>query len=111
MCFKCLAFNSSSIAGSVTVARLWVEWSTNPGYAPANYVQWALAGGTLASTGIYPTDVVNEVTETYDLYAQGVDTLEEISTLEIEYLDTDGNKDWSAFDYVFVEVTTVPVGL
>jgi len=99
-------FDTTGISGVITDVVLTVQYSVESGYGGSNPVKWALDGQTLASTGITPTDGEVDKVATYDLYAQGVDTIDEISTLDIEFTNNDPpGPDAVSFDYVFITVT------
>ena len=99
-------FNTTGISGTITGVVLNVQYSVEDGYGGSNPVQWALDAGTLASTNITPTDTEVDKVASYDLYAQGVDTVGEISTLDVEFTSGDSSgADAVSFDYVFVTVT------
>ncbi|MCK5660862.1 MAG: cytochrome c3 family protein, partial [Methanosarcinales archaeon] len=99
-------FDTSGMSGTVSAATLWVQYSVEGGYNGNNPIQWALDGGALSSTGIVPVDPETDVISSYNLYAQGVDTLSEISTLDIEFTNNDASgPDAVSFDYVWLEVT------
>lgn len=100
-------FNTTNMSGTVLAAVLEVQYSVEAGYTGGNYVTWALDGLTLSSTPIQPIDGEVDKVATYDLFAQGVDTLDEIATLDIEFTNNDPPAaDAVSFDYVFIRVTT-----
>ena len=99
-------FDTSGMSGTVTDAIFEVQYSVEAGYDGPNPVQWALDGGVLASTGITPTDGQVDFVDTYDLFAQGIDTLAEIATLDIEFFNDDGaGPDAVSFDYIKIIVS------
>ncbi len=106
-------FNTSKIPSSATITgvTLHIEYGIEDGYAPATAsVRWARQGAALNSTGITPDEAVLTSgwsgDTTYDLYAQGIDTVGEIVSLDIEFTSSDtGGADAVHFDYVWLEVT------
>lgn len=100
-------FDVTGYNGTITALTLKVQYSVEAGYAGANSVRWALNGGGLTNTTITPVNGQVDTIATYNLFAQGVDTFPEISTLDIEFTNTDGN-DGIAFDYLWLEVTYTP---
>jgi hypothetical protein len=99
-------FNTTGISGVITGVVLNVQYSVEGGYNGPNPVRWALDAGTLTTTGIAPVNGEEDKVASYDLYAQGVDTVGEISTLDVEFTNGDtGQSDAVSFDYVFVTVT------
>jgi len=99
-------FNTTGISGTITGVVLNVQYSIEAKYGGSNPVQWALDAETLASTNITPADGEEDKVASYDLYAQGVDTVGKISTLDIEFTSDDsGGAQAVSFDYVFVTVT------
>jgi hypothetical protein len=99
-------FNTTGISGSITGVVLNMQYSVEDGYGGSNPVQWALDAGTLTTTGIAPANGEVDKVASYDLYAQGIDTVGEISTLDVEFTSNDNaGADAVSFDYVFVTVT------
>ena len=100
-------FDTTGISGIITGVVLNVQYSVEAGYSGSNPVKWARNGQTLNSTGIAPVDGQVDQVASYDLYAQGVDTVGEISTLDVEFTNNDPTApaDAVSFDYVFVTVT------
>ena len=99
-------FDTSGMSGTVSAVTLWVQFSVEAGYSGTNPIQWALNGQPLATTGITPADGQVDYTASYNLYAQGVDTIAEISTLDIKFTSNDGGGPSAvSFDYVWVTVT------
>ncbi len=98
-------FDITGLSGTVTEATLEVQYSVEGGYTGSNAIQWALDGGGLASTGITPANGQLDQIGTYDLFAQGVDTLAEISTLDVEFTSNDGAGPTAvSFDYIKIMV-------
>ena len=104
-------FNTTGISGGITGVVLNVQYSVEDGYDGSNPVQWALDAGILTTTGIKPVNGEEDKVASYDLYTQGVDTVGEISTLDVEFTNNDGGSqnDAVSFDYVFVTVTCIPM--
>jgi len=99
-------FNTTGINGVITGVVLNVQYSVQNGYRGTNPVQWALDGGALANASILPVDGEVDQVASYNLYAQGVDTVGEISALDVEFTNNDPpGADKVSFDYVFVTVT------
>ncbi|MCG2826814.1 MAG: C25 family cysteine peptidase [Thermoplasmatales archaeon] len=99
-------FDTSVMTGSVSAVTLWVQFSVEAGYTGTNPIQWALDAQALSSTGIIPVDGDVDRTASYNLYAQGVDTIAKISTLDVEFTSNDGGGPTAvSFDYVWVTVT------
>ena len=99
-------FNTTGISGIITGVVLNVQYSVEAGYGGSNPIQWALDAGTLTTTGITPVNGEEDKVASYDLYAQGIDTVDEISTLNVEFTNDDnGGNDAVSFDYVFVTFT------
>jgi len=100
-------FNTTGISGTITGVVLNVQYSVQSGgYESSNPVKWARNGQTLNSTGKIPIDGEEDKVVSYDLYVHGVDTVDEISTLDVEFTNGDTGKAQAvSFDYVFVTVT------
>ncbi|MFH1784301.1 MAG: T9SS type A sorting domain-containing protein [bacterium] len=105
------SFDISGISGDITAVTLEIQYSVQSGYSGPEAIKWTLDGGTLSSTGVIPADGESNVTRTFDLFAQGVDTAQEISTLDIAFKNDDTKgPDAVAFDYVNIIVETSEVG-
>ena len=100
------SFNTGGMVGSVSSATLWMMYSVEVGYSGTNRVRWGRQGAVLNTTGIQPLDGQKYQVQSYNLFAQGVNTLSEISTLNIEFTNNDGSgPDAVSFDYVWIQVT------
>ena len=103
------SFDTSAIPNGsiVTGAVLHLQYGAENGYAPTTaYVRYNNGSG-LTNTTINPTDITGWSADlTYDLYAQGVDTLSEVQNVDIEFASSDtGGADAVHFDYVWITVT------
>ncbi len=90
----------------VESAMLYVEyWVESTEYDGTNSICWKLEGeGTWHGTGIYPINTeTSPVVKTFDLFAEGVDTIDEIANLDIAFPNNDGGEGQSVmFDYIWV---------
>ncbi|MGR3178402.1 MAG: hypothetical protein ACUZ8E_10140 [Candidatus Anammoxibacter sp.] len=106
-------FDTSSITGvTILGVVLHLEYGAENGYSPTTtFVRYA-NGGSLTNTTINPTDIAGWSGDlTYDLFAQGVDTVSEIEALDIEFTNDDkpqGAADAIHFDYLWLTVTYTP---
>jgi hypothetical protein len=100
-------FNTSGMSGSVSDVKLWVKYSVENGYRGDNQIRWSRDGGALNNTGIRPANEDQNVIRSYDLSAQGINNLAQISTLNIEFSNNDGgdSSDSVSFDYVWIQAT------
>ncbi len=100
-------FDTSGIIGTITSATLRMQYSVQAGgYSGTNNVTWGRQGGALNATNIRPVNGQVDVISSYDLFAQGIDTVAELSTLNIEFTNNDGGGSQSvSFDYVWIDVT------
>ncbi|MGR3177254.1 MAG: hypothetical protein ACUZ8E_04265 [Candidatus Anammoxibacter sp.] len=102
-------FDASSITGATILdVVLHLEYGAENGYSPTTtFVRYA-NGGSLTNTTINPTDISGWSGDlTYDLFAQGVDTVSEIEALDIEFTNDDkpqGAPDAIHFDYLWLTV-------
>jgi hypothetical protein len=102
------SFNTTTQNEPVESAMLYVEyWVENDLYSGTNSVMWKLQTDiTFSSTGIkpLPTEITAKV-GTYDLFAQGVDTLDEIANLDIQFINNDAGIGQNvSFDYIWVKI-------
>jgi hypothetical protein len=102
------SFNTMGLVGMITGATLYVQYYTQNNYNSNDNITWAMNGQPLQDTDIEITQSGTEVTPPgYDLFVQGVDTLEELGTLDISLTNTEtGGQVNVFFDYVWIEVTT-----
>nr|WP_242521785.1 tandem-95 repeat protein [Motiliproteus sp. SC1-56] len=102
-------FDTSALSGTITAVTLHLRYAVSnvdKNYEGTNRVRWRLQGGTFANTTIQPTSISGwSSDQTYNLYAQGVDTIAEIQTLDIDFTNNDGRKEAVHFDYLWLEVT------
>ncbi|UCE39395.1 MAG: hypothetical protein JSW00_09290 [Thermoplasmata archaeon] len=100
-------FNVTTQNEPVESAELYVEyWVENTGYSGISSVMWKLESeGTFHNTDITPqSSEMSPVLKTYDLYAQGVDTIDKIMNLDIMFWNTDGGEAQNvSFDYIWVK--------
>jgi subtilase family serine protease/RNA polymerase subunit RPABC4/transcription elongation factor Spt4 len=92
----------------MTSATLGVTYSTDPGYNGSRSVQWGLEGwATLQDTIITPIDtsgVGNEITETFDIFAAGMDTFNELRFLDIAFYNDAPSATSVYFDRLWIDV-------
>ncbi|MCK5038311.1 MAG: Ig-like domain-containing protein, partial [Thermoplasmata archaeon] len=103
-------FDTSGLSGTVTAAVLHLQYGTEGGFGPTNFIRYALDAQALTDTTIQPVDTADAWSgdQTFDLLGAipGL-TLAQIATLDIEYTNNDAppNDDLS-FDYIWINVTT-----
>lgn len=98
------------VGSTITAAVLHLQFGAEDGANPSNSVRYDNGGG-LTNTTITPSDISGwSSDQTYDLYAQGVDTLSELGAVDIEYTNNDAaGPDAISFDYVYIAITyTLP---
>lgn len=99
-------FDPFTQVGPVESAMLVIEfWVENSGYSGTQSFEWKLESDSLwSSTGITPDSSCDCATiGTFDLYAAGVDTIAEISALDIRFFNDDGGvAQLVSVDYVWV---------
>jgi subtilase family serine protease/RNA polymerase subunit RPABC4/transcription elongation factor Spt4 len=103
------AFNTNGLSGNITAAKLWVRYYTDTTYRGTNYLQWN-ASGTVVKTNAIPIGfkALPENVTSYDLYANGIKSLSQISTLDVSYINNDVGVLNSYFDRMWIEVTLEP---
>ena len=99
-------FDISGMVDSITSVVLYVQYLTDTNYDREGYIRWALDNGTLQNTTIQPHQTDIEVKESYNLFAQGVNTLAKIESLDIEFSNPGGWIPAPAiyFDYIWIEI-------
>jgi hypothetical protein len=102
------SFGTSGITGIVTSVLLKVQYKTDSSYTPDRKIEWALDGQTFKNTTVQILQTSIESTpREYDLYAQGVDTLAKIQTMDIRFYNSNsGGQCGVYFDYLWLEVQT-----
>ncbi len=102
--------DASNMTTPIAGARLTMEFYVDSGYNGTNFIEYSLNGGvTWTATTIKPlsTDTSNR-TATFDLYAAGVDTYAEItSLLQIRFVNPASALQTVHVDYVHVDVDFV----
>lgn len=96
------AFQNEPVESAVLFVEYWVE---NSMYSGTNSVMWKLQTDIIfQTTGITPTNKELEaVVGTFDLSASGVDTIDEIMNLDIQFINNDGGTGQNvSFDYIWV---------
>ena len=101
-------FDTSSIPpeAAITAVVLHLQYGAEDGYNGTNYVRYDNGGG-LTNTTIQPSDITGWSADlTYDLYADGVDTWNDITNLDIEFTNNIPTAPKCIhFDYLWLEVT------
>ncbi|MFQ6107683.1 MAG: CARDB domain-containing protein [Thermoplasmata archaeon] len=91
----------------MTSAMLWVTYSTDAGYDGARPIRWGLEGlPGLSDTTIVPVDtfgIVNEVTNSFDIYGAGMDTFNELRYLDVAFYN-DASTANVYFERVWIDV-------
>jgi hypothetical protein len=103
-------FNTAIQADPVESATLYVKyWINMTGYTGNQYVLWKLETDVaFMSTGIQPLpSELTATVKTFDLFANGVDTIDEIANLDIYFQNNDGGS-WGPqgvmFDCLWITV-------
>ena len=103
------SFNTSALSGTISAVTLNVRYGAHADWDVNNQVQWAFDGGGFTNTGMSPTAGGGWQVASYNLFAQGVDTITEIQTLDIRFNNTSrDNRGFVHFDYLWLEVTYTP---
>jgi hypothetical protein len=104
---------TAPVESAILHAEYWVE---SEDYSGTDSILWKLESeSTWHDTGITPlsTDICS-VVKSFDLFAHGVDTLDEIANLDISFFNSDTGGGQSVhFDYIWVTIkaSTNDVGL
>ncbi|MCK5702305.1 MAG: hypothetical protein KAI29_14170, partial [Cyclobacteriaceae bacterium] len=90
----------------ITNVILKVQYAAEGAYDGGNYIQWSTDESSYYNTDIHPEpNQISTFTATYNLYSQGVDTLEEIENLNIKFVATDaGQPGGVSFDYIWIQI-------
>lgn len=97
-----IATQNDPVESAVLYVKYWVE---DLNYDGTESVKWRLEGDiTWEDTGITPLNTeMLPVVKTFDLFAAGVDTIDEIANLDISFWNTDGMDGQNvSFDYIWV---------
>ena len=101
---------SSTIAhhNNITAVQLYVKYSVETGYTGNNDIRWRLDGDVWNTTGITPTNGQIDEIATFDLFAVGVNSTDEIKSLDIDFINNDGGlpNDAVSFDYLAIILTS-----
>lgn len=99
-------FNTITQNDPVESAMLYVKyWVNDTGYSGNNSVMWKLETDAIwSNTGIKPLDTeICSVLKSFDLYANGVDTIDKLANLDIQFMNDDGGSAQSVnFDYMWI---------
>jgi hypothetical protein len=99
-------FNPATQNEPVESAMLYVKyWVEEKAYTGTNSVMWKLETDiSFHTTGITPLNTEESpVVKTYDLNAYGVDTIDEIINLDIQFINNDGGTGQNvSFDYIWI---------
>ncbi|MGD1059918.1 MAG: CARDB domain-containing protein [Methanomassiliicoccales archaeon] len=100
-------FNTSSLAGDISSATIYVAYIAPGATRPTNYFQWGLEGQPLRNTSIQPQLTVSLRTGSFDLYAAGVRSVNQLSDLNLRFASVAGQSDvW--IDKIWINVTLKP---
>ncbi len=99
-----LAGFGAKARGGVPEAVLEVEYSAPDGYQGAEEIWWTIDGENWNPTGLVPRAGRTDEVLTYDLHAAGVDTLEELRSLEVYFENGASEGDPVHFDRVWVRL-------
>jgi subtilase family serine protease len=100
-------FNTSDLSGPISGASLVFDYSAMF-YTGSNYVQWSLDGESFTNTGIRVSQTVNEVSPAFNLFSQGVDSIEDIKNLVIRTTNNGASGQSYSVNSIWVNVTLSP---
>ncbi|MCK4614524.1 MAG: FG-GAP repeat protein, partial [Thermoplasmata archaeon] len=111
-------FTIDEIKGEITEVTLRVQYITDQYYGynqqERNWMKVRIGDGEWMDT-IRPTDHHNsEHTETFDLFANGINTLEQLEKLEIFFESWEGkqgNDHYIHFDFIHLDIVSIPPGM
>ncbi len=101
------SFDTGGIGGTMVDAVLYVRYYAGSDYIQSNNITWALDGEPLQNTTIQPDETGGSsgiLTTSFDLYAQGVDTIEKVNTLDISYFNDDDDGNDLHIDRLWIEI-------
>ena len=99
-------FNVSDLSGQISSAILSVSYNTDPAYTADNYFKWNKEGGTPQNTSIRPAPTSTRVNATYDLYAAGVHSLQDLADLNVSFTNSGAVSIY--VDRIWITVTLRP---
>ena len=101
----CVYGFGKGLSGTPSSVTLKVKYKFYNRGNPTQYIRWSTDGSTWHNTTIKPTQIFSYVTETFDLKAAGVDTINELQNLYIYYSnDYQSDSGTVVFDYIHVDV-------
>ncbi|MEW5760584.1 MAG: hypothetical protein AB1779_07445, partial [Candidatus Thermoplasmatota archaeon] len=100
------SWDTADLVEPFTKVELKVAWYTETGYTTNDYIKWDFDGGTDWKNAIQITASTVETTASFDLRAQGIDTISEIAGLEVYFKNNEPSNGKDVyFDYWWIEVT------
>lgn len=100
-------FNTSDLSGPISGASLVFDYSANT-YTGSNYVKYSVNGGGLTNTNIQVAQTTHEIAPEFDLYSQGVDSIEDIKTIVIQTVNNGASGQFFAVNCVWINITLSP---
>jgi subtilase family serine protease/ribosomal protein L40E len=100
-------FNTSDLSGPISGASLAFDYSAMI-YTGSNYVQWSIDGTNFNTTNIRVGQTTGEVTNEYNLYSHGVDTIEDIEALVIRTTNNGASGQSYGVNSVWINITLSP---
>ncbi|MEM2944084.1 MAG: CARDB domain-containing protein [Methanomassiliicoccales archaeon] len=99
-------FNASALSGDLSDVVLHVKYMTTSGFSPSNYVQYSLDGVNYFNTSIRPIRTTIETEDSFDLLGAGIKTCEEMSDLQIRFVNDGG--DLAYIETIWIEIVMRP---
>ncbi len=100
-------FNTSDLTGPISGASLAFDYTASS-YTGTNYLRYSVNGSSLTNTNIRISQTAQEIAPEFNLYSQGVDSIEKIKTLVVQTVNNGGSGESYSVNSVWLNITLSP---
>ncbi|QLH74933.1 MAG: hypothetical protein HPY73_05410 [Methanomassiliicoccales archaeon] len=104
--FNINKFTTNGLSGGLLSARLYVRYIANVGYTTSNYLTWGIGESSVKKNAILFSYQTGETQVSYDLFTNGVTTIEDIQSLNISFENVGGET--IGIDQLWLEIELDP---